>query len=465
MKKVISTLLASTLVLSTITSSFAMETTENSSKALEITQATLSSQNTPRYTAYSQKLDEYLKEMNDSSPHPNVYLYQIYSAYLCDFTGDGQEEMMIFYWNQYGAGNSLDIWSYSGNELTLCQAVELPTYMINVHDYFLGQTEWGTGLVLGFGHNTAYTSEEKEYSFHYYNQQGQWVEESYSCFRHYDDGESYEPHFDYPDEIYSYFYNDQPIDIPTFYEAKNRYESIAPAGYDLVEGIDNLIDTGFPSPEPTIDSFSDVKNTDWYAPYVQRAYEEGLVTGKSANTFDPLASLTFQEFAVMITNAYSGQELTNEKYLYANGVTSGTWGTPFTQAFKNIVGVNQANYSRILSALDNTTQLSRSDASDIIGMLLISKGVATSENNYVNHAYEKFTDISSDLSATNIGLLGVTVYYNVMSGKTGTSFEGDDILTRAEACVIMSSLLDLSESGELSFDKFSSSTSPTISLP
>lgn len=418
-----------------------------------------------RYTAYSQKLDEYLKEMEDSSPYPNVYNLRVHSAYLRDFTGDGQEEMMIFFWDQYGAGNSLDIWSYSGNELILSQSLSLPTYMINFHDYFLGQTEWGTALVAGYGFITAYNTDEKKYSFHYYDQQGQWVEEIYLRFRHYDEGEHYSGDVDYPDEIYSYFYNDQPSDIPTFMEAKNRYESIAATGYDLWEGIDNLLETGFPSTEPTIDGFSDVKTSDWFASYVQRAYEEGLVSGKSANIFDPLANLTFQEFAVMITNAYCGQELTNEKYLYANGVTSGTWGTPYIQALKNTVAVNQPSYSSILNALDNTAELSRSNTSDIIGMLLVAKGVAGDVEDFVNLPYEKFTDLSSDLSVTNIGLLGVTMNYNVMTGKTGTSFDGDDILTRAEACVIMSSLLDLSESGELSFDRYRTSTAPTISLP
>lgn len=74
--------------------------------------------------------------------------------------------------------------------------------------------------------------------------------------------------------------------------------------------------------------FSDVDNGAWYTKYIQRAYDAGMVSGKSDTSFDPMATLTFQEFAVMISTAYYGQDVTNNKYLFDNGaLNAGThWG-------------------------------------------------------------------------------------------------------------------------------------------
>lgn len=210
--------------------------------------------------------------------------------------------------------------------------------------------------------------------------------------------------------------------------------------------------------------FADVNNSDWSAQYIQRAFDAGMVSGKTDTSFDPTATLTFQEFAVMITNAYYGQGVTNNKYLYDNGALSGNWGTPYTETLKGSYGTN-SNYSSIINSLSNETQVSRYNASYIIGMLLVTEGVSTSESNFVSVATSKFTDLSSSMTSTNKGLLGVTVNNGAMFGKTTDTFDGNAILTRAEACVIMCSLLDLSESGKLSFDKYSTATSPTVSLP
>lgn len=49
--------------------------------------------------------------------------------------------------------------------------------------------------------------------------------------------------------------------------------------------------------------FKDVAASQWYAPYVGTASSYGIVSGTSANTFDPEGTITKQEAAAMITNA------------------------------------------------------------------------------------------------------------------------------------------------------------------
>jgi len=49
--------------------------------------------------------------------------------------------------------------------------------------------------------------------------------------------------------------------------------------------------------------FTDVKDNDWFKPYVAVAAEAGLVTGKTAATFDPNAKITRAEMATMAARA------------------------------------------------------------------------------------------------------------------------------------------------------------------
>lgn len=50
-------------------------------------------------------------------------------------------------------------------------------------------------------------------------------------------------------------------------------------------------------------TFSDVKKTDWFAPYVAVAAEKGIINGRSASKFDPNAAITRAEMATMISRA------------------------------------------------------------------------------------------------------------------------------------------------------------------
>lgn len=55
----------------------------------------------------------------------------------------------------------------------------------------------------------------------------------------------------------------------------------------------------------TLDYFSDVDMTDWYAPYVVRGYYSGVISGYDDGTFRPNGLITRQEMAAMISRAIS----------------------------------------------------------------------------------------------------------------------------------------------------------------
>ncbi|MDA8335311.1 MAG: S-layer homology domain-containing protein [Peptococcaceae bacterium] len=56
--------------------------------------------------------------------------------------------------------------------------------------------------------------------------------------------------------------------------------------------------------------FTDASPTSWYAPYVAAAYNARLISGTSAATFDPNASITRQEVAVITMRAMGAMHLT-----------------------------------------------------------------------------------------------------------------------------------------------------------
>ena len=56
-------------------------------------------------------------------------------------------------------------------------------------------------------------------------------------------------------------------------------------------------------PQKTGATFTDVPSTEWYAPFIGSAFTYGIVTGTSPTTFNPAGTITRQEAAVMVARA------------------------------------------------------------------------------------------------------------------------------------------------------------------
>jgi len=77
--------------------------------------------------------------------------------------------------------------------------------------------------------------------------------------------------------------------------------------------------------------FDDVGNT-WYAPYVTWAYQNDIVLGTSATTFNPHGNITRQEFATMVyryamnmTDLHDGEVSTEQWWQFADRGRVATW--------------------------------------------------------------------------------------------------------------------------------------------
>lgn len=79
-------------------------------------------------------------------------------------------------------------------------------------------------------------------------------------------------------------------------------------------------------------SFKDVSSMDWYAGAVASAYEAGIISGKSAESFAPNANIAREEMAAMLIRALEyvkGKQTTGIKAGYADQDKLSGWAEPY----------------------------------------------------------------------------------------------------------------------------------------
>tara|TARA_Y100000310_G_scaffold312396_1_gene359662 strand:+ start:257 stop:1486 length:1230 start_codon:yes stop_codon:yes gene_type:complete len=91
---------------------------------------------------------------------------------------------------------------------------------------------------------------------------------------------------------------------------------------------------------PPIPLFSDVDQSQWYGPYLETAFEKGIVTGYPNGTFQPARALSVEEAATMLMRTFGEQGEKSKASLspYIENV-AGQWFTPSINAAinKNLV--------------------------------------------------------------------------------------------------------------------------------
>lgn len=187
---------------------------------------------------------------------------------------------------------------------------------------------------------------------------------------------------------------------------------------------------------------------DWYDPYVETAFEAGCVSGRTADTFAPHGELAMSEFAVMLSKAYYGTELAEEMSKHEE---LEHWADNYINTLKNQYS---ETYGTTFSSIAGYDNMSRYEAAYVVGMMLEDKGIADFSLDY-SDSLADFTDIS--IPDTETKLLAITSTFGIMNGKSETNFDGTGTLTRAEACVIISKLIELEKGSGLERDTFDQS--------
>lgn len=122
-------------------------------------------------------------------------------------------------------------------------------------------------------------------------------------------------------------------------------------------------------------NFSDVSENAWYAGAVGTAYEYGIVNGRSANLFDPMASITRQEAMAMVARAAEIAELEGETATdlsaFADAESVGAWARSYVEynvANGLIVGKGDGK-------LDPLSKISRAETATVVLRLLRNAGL------------------------------------------------------------------------------------------
>ncbi len=166
--------------------------------------------------------------------------------------------------------------------------------------------------------------------------------------------------------------------------------------------------------------FSDVATSEWYAPYVQAAYEYGLVDGKFIGLYDPLADITLGEAVKLSACLHS---------LYYSGAVDFQNGTPWYRSYADYALSNDiitADYP------DYTVPATRSEFALILSKALPQEALS------VRNAVEDNAIPDVPLEYSYSAAVYALYRAGVLTGcdKAG-SFRPNDYITRAEVAAVV----------------------------
>ena len=187
-----------------------------------------------------------------------------------------------------------------------------------------------------------------------------------------------------------------------------------------------------PDPKPGEDpipgamGFKDVAKGKWYYEAVEFVYKNGIMSGKSAEVFDPVADITRQEFVTVLYN-YMGKPAVSGDFNVFSDIPAGKWfSAPVQWGYEN----------KILAG----------KSADTFGLGLVTRQEAAQ----FMYNFAKFKGLNVDNKA-DLGMfvdgaeisdwakdaVGYAAYTGLMKGKGGGVFDPKANLTRAEVAQLI----------------------------
>lgn len=176
--------------------------------------------------------------------------------------------------------------------------------------------------------------------------------------------------------------------------------------------------------------FKDIRDSEWYKPYVKKAYETGLMSGMSKDEFGPDGKVTIAQSVTIAARIYSICEGDGETFIASKG---DDWYGPYvTYAWRH--GIIVAKYTADSEMNKNAT---RAQFAEIISGAL-SDDVCKEINSISKN---RFSDISESAGAE-----GRAVYRlcraGIISGDDKGRFNPSASITRAEMAAVIGRVTD-----------------------
>lgn len=196
-------------------------------------------------------------------------------------------------------------------------------------------------------------------------------------------------------------------------------------------------------------SFTDVPRGTWFYDAVMSCADQGYVSGVGNNKFMPNGKLTYAQIFTMFTNAFykaEKQDYENNRWMQMDAYFDGNpqWWSYNAYYFMDnrLLEGTTVNLKSNASA---NSPITRYEVVQIANNILKNKGITVSDAQRRN-AQNTIADWNS-IPTKYRDAVASCFSLKIISGYPGNRFVGTDTLTRAQACVILNSLVDVVAEG------------------
>lgn len=194
-------------------------------------------------------------------------------------------------------------------------------------------------------------------------------------------------------------------------------------------------------------SFTDVPETNWAYPYVEKATAEGIVSGIGNGKFNPTGIVSYAEFGTMIARAFC-----EDKLAAYDGEENATWWTPYMQAMNDaglLLGTKANAGGGSVSSDTAVSPINRYEMSQIMYNVINmpSSQIQSPDAAAVENAKNEIGDWSA-IPAEYQDAVATCYAAGYLSGVDANgTFNGNATMSRAEAATVMCRLTD-AQAGE-----------------
>ncbi len=239
--------------------------------------------------------------------------------------------------------------------------------------------------------------------------------------------EDYRPTFRYDESVGIYVLEAEPFKVDPF-------ENIPAQGGQGGQGSEDPVPGGQGQENPAKPGvetiFKDVNALDWFRPFLQNAYNNGIVTGTSKDTFSPNNNLTAGQILVMAANIRSMQDGDNYDFDAAKDPAR-HWSFAFLE------------YCQMKQIVDDRFD-DRLDEFVTRGEMAYVFGRALRIDSYRGKRDASFSDVAGHRYEEEIMRLAIS---DIVTGYSNGTYRPEGLVTRAESCVFVSNLLDIIMAG------------------
>ena len=181
--------------------------------------------------------------------------------------------------------------------------------------------------------------------------------------------------------------------------------------------------------------FTDVPDNAWYAGYLQKAYDNKIVGGTSADKYSPTAQLTHAQIMVMVAQLHSKQKGDNYDFA-AHQKAGAAWYQTYEDycVAEGIVPAETFTDPGLFKGQENKP-VNR-------GQMAFYFAHTLTDDSYKDKQEATLSDIDGHVFAPEIERLAKA---NIVGGYSDGMFKPGNLVTRAEASVFLANILDAME--------------------